>query len=566
LEKNVTVFTGDINNNTLTGDGADDFINGKGGNDTLTGNGGADYIIGGTGSDSMYGGLGDDAFQIGAFELAAGEVIDGGTGIDTLLFTTSSPSVSSILADFRSATITSIEKLTFSGGGVHTATFGSNQIGSGLSSALQVNGGTGTNNLNVVMNAAGALNLGGWTFTNWDGADKITVTGTTGNDFITGSSQSETISLGTGTDSVYAGGGDDTIVVGTMASNEIIDGGAGIDTLRVSQGTTDFTLSSLNSIQKLYFGGTGTGTTHNVIVDVDQFSANGLSFLLNIDGTLNDHHSLTVMMGVQSSINLSQVSLANAALDFKMQFVGTAAHNDIGGTQLVDNISGNGGDDELLGYGGNDIINGGAGNDTMKGGHGADTYFVDSASDVVMEVQLIADDGAIDLVHATGVDFTLGDLVENLWLHGGDLKGTGNALANHITGTDGANLLRGLAGNDTIVAGRGIDTLYGNAGADKFVFTSILDSQPIAGARDRVMDFLSGVDKIDVSGIDANAAQAGDQAFVLDTDGTLSAGEFSIATYASGTTILSFNTGVGSVAEMQIQLNNATATIADIIL
>ncbi|MCU1719083.1 serralysin family metalloprotease [Pseudomonas sp. 5P_3.1_Bac2] len=78
------------------------------------------------------------------------------------------------------------------------------------------------------------------------------------------------------------------------------------------------------------------------------------------------------------------------------------------------------------------------------------------------------------------------------------IGGSGNDL---IIGNDLANLLRGGAGNDIIYGGLGADQLSGGSGRDTFVYGSINDSK--ASAADRILDFTSGQDKIDLTGIDA---------------------------------------------------------------
>ena len=494
----------------------------------------------------------------------AGEAYNGGSGIDTLQISSLSPSSLVVSADFRTSSLTSLEKLAFLGANLHFAYFNSSQIGSGLSSALAVNGGSGNNAIGLTMNTA-SLNLGGWTFSNWGLNDGITIRGTSAAETVTGTSQSDYFKLGTGMDQIFAGGGDDKIDVGTVTAGSTFDGGTGTDTLFATADWVDLTTSNLTSIEKLTFRGTGEGASHTVAVEADQFALNGLSFHLQVDGMTGDVNYLTVFMANQGSIDLQNVTSIDAGADTRGLIIGDGDSESIGGTAMNDTISGNGGNDELYGRDGDDTIVGGTGDDIMRGGAGNDTYYVDSVGDQVIETSLAPDDGGIDHVHATGVNFTLGDLVENLTLHGGDLNGTGNAGNNTIVGTDGVNQLRGLAGNDILIGGKGIDTLIGGSGVDTFVFTSILDAPVVTGTRERVMDFVSGSEKIDVSAIDADTTLAGDQAFVLDTDGVLGIGEMMIKTNAAGNIVLLFNNDIGSAPDMQIQVNGNGFVFADLI-
>jgi Ca2+-binding RTX toxin-like protein len=75
----------------------------------------------------------------------------------------------------------------------------------------------------------------------------------------------------------------------------------------------------------------------------------------------------------------------------------------------------------------------------------------------------------------------------------------------------GSDELIGGAGGDILFAAAGADDLTGGAGADTFRYDAVSDSA--AGAEDQILDFQSGVDKIDLSRIDADANSAGNQAF-----------------------------------------------------
>jgi len=177
---------------------------------------------------------------------------------------------------------------------------------------------------------------------------------------------------------------------------------------------------------------------------------------------------------------------------------GGASNDTLDGGDGADQLSGDAGDDSLTGGAGDDRLNGGAGNDTMAGGLGDDTYHVDAAGDVVDET---GGDGA-DTVLSWLDDYVLTAGVENLTLATRSVvKGTGNGLANLITGSNGDNLLVGLAGIDTLLGGSGNDTLLGGDDND-------------------TLDGGTGHDRLDGgTGADAMTGGVGNDTYVVDDDG-----------------------------------------------
>lgn len=100
---------------------------------------------------------------------------------------------------------------------------------------------------------------------------------------------------------------------------------------------------------------------------------------------------------------------------------------------------------------------------------------------------------------------------------------SGRAGNDVLQGDDGDDRLAGGAGSDRLHAGTGADTLAGGAGrdmlhggtdspSDSFLFSKLSDSAAGSG-RDEIVNFTSGSDRIDLSGLDASVSAAMNQAF-----------------------------------------------------
>jgi Ca2+-binding RTX toxin-like protein len=145
---------------------------------------------------------------------------------------------------------------------------------------------------------------------------------------------------------------------------------------------------------------------------------------------------------------------------------------------------------------------------------------------------------------------------------------TGDGANNTLQLEQGNSYLHGLldggAGNDVLIGSAGADTLTGGAGSDIFTFSALSELGLGSGLRDVITDFVVGTDKIDLSGIDANLALAGDQAFSLVSSFSTTAGEVS---YSGG--VIYLNTDNDTAAEYEIQLTGsvpASLTAASFVL
>jgi len=106
---------------------------------------------------------------------------------------------------------------------------------------------------------------------------------------------------------------------------------------------------------------------------------------------------------------------------------------------------------------------------------------------------------------------------------------TGGAGDDAISGEGGHDWLYGNAGNDKITGGAGNDDLFGGAGDDTFDFNAINETPPGIDQRDLIHDFQRGVDKIDLSTIDANSGMSGDQTFSFAGEGAFTSAQLSTA-------------------------------------
>ena len=105
----------------------------------------------------------------------------------------------------------------------------------------------------------------------------------------------------------------------------------------------------------------------------------------------------------------------------------------------------------------------------MLGGAGDDLHLVRNSGDTIAENAAGGDDTVV-----AGVSYTLGDNLENLFLHGrGDLDATGNAEANRIAGNAGNNILDGGGGDDSFIFSEnwGHDLVRNDGGTIELLFT-----------------------------------------------------------------------------------------------
>lgn len=304
--------------------------------------------------------------------------------------------------------------------------------------------------------------------------------GTEGDETLNGTEDADAIDGLGGNDLIRGLGGNDMLSGG--AGNDTLDGGAGADTLYGGAGN-DVYLIGQKGDKPIEYAREGTDTVRASIswklgANLENLVLTGAA---NLTGTGN---SLSNTITGNTGNNMLQGGGG------KDRLYGEAGNDRLYGGAGNDKLFGGSGKDQLYGDAGNDTLNGGAGADTLRGGSGNDLYVV-GAGDVVIEA---ARQGT-DTVQSSG-SFKLGANVENLTLTGkGHVDGTGNGLANSISGNAGNNQLKGGGGNDRLSGAAGNDTLDGGAGHDRLIGGTGNDRLLGAAGNDR-LDGGAGNDRL----------------------------------------------------------------------
>ena len=228
----------------------------------------------------------------------------------------------------------------------------------------------------------------------------------------------------------------------------------------------------------------------------------------------------------------------------------------LGGTVVAG--YGNSGTNTITGNASNNSLDGGTGIDTLIGGGGNDTYFVDDATETVVENASEGTDWAI----VSASSYSLSTNLENLTYVGtGNATFTGNGGNNRIDASAaGVNNLSGGDGNDTLIVNANrIGTLDGGGGNDTLLLVSNLgmtigasefggfsniesyDFSQVAGdVNITIGSSAQGLGIATLSGGTANSTLTADSTFGTNPVNTISAVYF---TGSSGNDSLSGNSG-----------------------
>ncbi len=534
------VFGGD-DNDKLGGAAGDDDLIGGNGNDVVDGGAGDDELSGSNGNDTVTGGTGDDIGLLGAgddlFVWNVGDgndTIDGGTDFDTFrllgsiagdaIGISASGTQTVLAAPGGAALELNTERIEIRAlGGADTIDIGditgtnTEAVTVDLAATLggkaadtkvdtvSVSGTNGIDTLVIESTKDGSVVVHGPTFdvsiahagktdqlviNALGGADLIeastlaagkialTLNGGVGADTLVGSAGNDTVIGGDGNDRALLGAGNDVFVWNPSDDKDIIDGEAGVDTLRVNGDSNSETtgisalgghalfsqivanvVQDLDNVERIEFhaaDGLDTVVVNDLSgTDVKQvaidFAAGGVaaSFtdtVITNGSNGNDAIKVALVGGAIAVTGLSaQVTAAGDGHFIRLEINANDGNDSVIGSALKLNslsqlqVEGGAGNDTITGGLGNDFLTGGDDNDKMLGGGGDD--------------QLFGDDGK--------------DLLDG---------GIGN---DSLTGGAGNDVLTGGVGDDAFTGGAGDDTITGGTGRDELRYTSILDGHDV---------------------------------------------------------------------------------------
>jgi trimeric autotransporter adhesin len=428
-----------------------DLLDGGEGNDTLIGGGGNDTLLGGPGANVLFGEDGDDL-------LIDGDILSGGMGSDTYVFTQWRPSavvldqgdaqstdtvvlppatlVSAvnfqrvINTDTNQADDLQISRST-TGELITVVGFFAQQGHESAIENFQFSDGTVLSRADVQARVdARADSEAGEIIDGYRWND--TLHGLGGSDWLRGHEGDDVLTGDAGNDRLEGGDGNDDLDGGKDTDNLL--GGLGADTYRWSLASGMDTIEeSASEVEEM----------DTLILGSDLAAANVTLYRDGVD--------LTVVVGNSP-----------AQLTLKNYFVGSALFID-GTVRPIDNrvelFRFSDGtqwnraqiDAKVLGFA-----------DSIAGTAGNDTFTVDDPRDLVVEG---ANQG-IDTIYSS-ISYSLPANVENLYLTGAlNANATGNALANVLAGNANNNVLRADSrarqddGADTLQGGAGDDTYY----------------------------------------------------------------------------------------------------------
>ncbi|MGE0331520.1 MAG: beta strand repeat-containing protein [Ramlibacter sp.] len=324
-------------------------------------------------------------------------------------------------------------------------------------------------------------------------------------------------------------GGDTVTFVATkLTADDVVDGGAGTDTIKVNDvaftaGTTDQVkgVNKSTNVETLAFG------TAGVTVDKDVITATAITnFRADVGGgtyTFNNTlsaNTIEIRAGAaDTTIGANLFTIANKLGETTTNLKMTATSGGIADVAQL----------KLVGISTINIESAFAGTGSQA-----------TANSVVVTAQ--SDNTVFNVKGAQAINVTA---LAGATTTGSTLDATAATGKVGLTGTNKVDSIKGGAAADTLNGLQGADTLTGAAGADTFSFTSTAGANANGetfGTFDTITDFVAGTDKLQFAGVTdvVSGQQAGVQAAVT----ALAAGSSATAIATAMATANTTNLGV----------------------
>nr|WP_225608727.1 VCBS domain-containing protein [Comamonas sp. CMM01] len=330
-----------------------------------------------------------------------------------------------------------------------------------------------------------------------------TLYGGAGNDTIFGQAGDDKLYGGSGNDKLYGGTGKDLLVGGT--GDDVLIGGAGADTFQWSLADLDGGVDRVMDFEVTKVTGTPWKYTVDFENSINSFSnspsefiqikinGNTYTALGNLGGNGNDGRfdtaanalvtQLNALAGIEASYNTTTNTFTITSADQALSISATSTSSDTVGDVVTTQVG------SLTTYTG-DVID-------LSDVPGNLLTFADVGGKAALLVGSVGGDVVQTIVFD---NYTLASLTS---LMGTNTAGLASALKSSgllLTGADAAvETHKGTGGDDTLLGSPGDDILLGGAGNDTFKWNAGDQGSAAAPAKDVVLDFGHGKDKLDLS-------------------------------------------------------------------
>ncbi len=481
-------------NDVLRGTDGDDWIDGRGGNDLILGRGGNDTLIGGAGNDTLDGGAGNDELR-------------GGIGSDTYRFGRGDGHDTIIEDSWHATDVDRIElKVGITPDDVHLARVRDPNIWWNVDDLVLTIVDTGEtitvkrhflaghrHAVEEIVFADGTVwgeeEIRSRVLIGGDGDDELrgfagrdnVIDGGAGNDTLVGSNGNDTLIGGAGNDLLEGGAGDDLLIAGP--GTDTLRGGSGSDTYRFGLG------DGFNVIEE-NFDPSGVDTielTEGIAPDdvTVRYTRDGHMTVSLQGGTAILVRNQATTWAASGGLGIEQVRFADGTMWDRSALaqravIGTDGDDIIVSSHADDVVDGGAGNDVLVNLGGYDtyLFGTGDGQDTIEGGRGKVAFkagidqlgvsFARDQGDLIATIDATGDSIRIDNWFYTwsGGRIDRFEFANGASLSAADVQALVSVESDSeiLHGSPGDDLISGSDKHSTIYGRDGNDTLIGGGG------------------------------------------------------------------------------------------------------